>query len=214
MRIVSPCLLGFLIFGFGAACSAVDPEDDATATGGASSGESGGAAGSGGGGITGGSSSSDGGTTASGGQASEFSEVYERMAGLCGTGRYIRASLNLEDTEDTQDGLGLIASSGTDSVEGDKRNLFFTTRQGYDFYFSWSSSAAEGTEVDASGVLLSSDDSAYNHCFTGKAIVGREINGEIFHLVASNNLTLADADGTCTDTPAAGDVAFCIPDGF
>src|SRR5690606_5773279 len=143
-----------------------------------------------------------------------FSEVYERMAGLCGTGRYIWASLGLEDAEGTQDGLGLIANSGTDSVEGDKRNLFFSTRLGYDFYFSWSSSAVEGTEVDASGVLLSSDDSAYNHCFSGKAIVGREINGELFHLVASDDLTLANPDGSCTDTPAAGDVAFCIPDGF
>lgn len=136
------------------------------------------------------------------------------MAALCRTGRYIRAELNLEEAEGTQDGLGLIVSSGSDSVEGDQRVLLLESRTNYEFHFSWSVAAVNGTEVDATGVILSADDSAYNHCFTGKAIVGREIGGELFHLVASNDLTLANPDGTCTNTPAAGDVAFCVPDEF
>lgn len=214
MRVVSLGMLGVFIFCLGVACSDGDLEDDHDAAGGTGAGESGGAPGDGGGEASGGTTTAAGGAAASGGQDSELSEAFESIARQCEPGGYINAVLNLEDVEGGRDGLSLVVSSGEDSVEGGERNLFLESRTGYAFYFSWSSSAMNGTEVDATGVMLSTGEPEYNHCFTGQAMVGTQIDGALYHLVVSDDLTLANPDGSCTDTPAAGDVAFCVPDEF
>lgn len=189
-------------------------------TGSSGSGDSGGSgdsAGSGATGATGGGVSGGSGATGGGGGSggslggSEFDELYARMEGLCRSGGHVAVQLDLPSTTLTG-GLGFIARSSDDDVEGDRRH--FTLAQlppGFEVRFTWPASAAGGVETDASGVFLSSARPEYNLCFAGKALVGKDIQGQTFHLVASDDVAVANEDGTCSETKVGGTVAFCAP---
>lgn len=219
MKSVGLSLMSLGMLGLGVACSDGDAADDTPQGGGAESGgaASGGTA-SGGGGSGGkgsGGSEATGGVEGSGGGGfggtSEFNELYEQMEGLCRSAGYVAIQLDLPSTTITG-GVGFIARSSDDVVEGDLRHL--TLEQfppGFEVRLTWPASATGGVEVDASGALLSGDEPEYNLCFVGKALVEKELQGEPFHIVASDDVTVANADGTCSDTKVTGTVAFCAP---
>jgi len=232
-------LMSLGMLGLGVACSEADPVHDTADTGGAASAGAGsggtalgGGAGSGGTALGGGAGSGgtalggggpggkgSGGSDATGGGGGsggslggfEFDELYEQMEGLCRSGGHVAVQLDLPGTTITG-GVGFIARSSDDVVEGELRH--FTLAQqppGFEVRFTWPASAAGGVQADASGVFLSKARPEYNLCFVGNALVGKDVQGETFHLVASDDVTVANEDGTCSDTKMGGTVAFCAP---
>lgn len=218
-------LMGLGLLGFGIACSDRDPADDAEGKGGAASGgqQSGGSPGSGGdasggkasGGAsggqgTGGADGTGGGSGGTSRGASAFDDHYAMMERLCRPGGYVDVELDLPSTS-VSDGVGLIARSSDDVVEGEMRHLTFKEiPPNFQIHFAWPASAEGGVEVEASGTILSSGRPEYNFCFAGKALVATDIEGDPYHIVASDDVTIANDDGTCTDTKVAGTIAFCV----
>lgn len=131
------------------------------------------------------------------------------MERLCRPGGYVDVELDLPSA--IVGGVGLIARSSDDVVVGEIRHLTYEEiPPNFEIHFSWPASAEVGVEVEASGVLLSRGRPEYNLCFVGKALVGTDIEGKSFHIVASDDVTIANDDGTCTITKVAGTAAFCV----
>lgn len=140
--------------------------------------------------------------------ASEYADLYKLANTVC---RSRSADVELKLTGIMLNGLGFQTHTFEDVVVGDMRHLKVgDLGDASVLSLTWPASASGGVEVEASGVLVSTSEPEVNVCFEGKAIVAKDRGkGELFHLVASRNARVANADGTCTDTALTGTVTLC-----
>lgn len=143
-------------------------------------------------------------------EGSEYADLYRVADSVCRTGK-VDVELNL--TGVTLNGIGFLAQTFDDVVDGDTRRLRVANfGDAFVLELAWPAAASGGVEVEASGVLLSTSKPEVNVCFEGKAIVGKDVGGgELFHLVAARDVRAANADGTCTATALSGTVVACTP---
>jgi hypothetical protein len=142
-------------------------------------------------------------------EQSEYADLYRTVEAGCRT-RSVQVVPALTGVK--LNGFGTIAYSFEEVVEGDVRHISWTDPTKSDtLRLAFPASAGGGVEAEASGVLVSKGAPELNVCFEGKAIVGKDFQGEEFDLVASRDVKVANADGTCTDTQLAGSLVLCAP---